>query len=50
MYTDQEIIEMGMNSLVKALRIVDTERFISGTIRAAPIIHFQERNYTITSH
>ena len=33
MYTDQEIREIGMDSLVKALGIVDTERFISGIIR-----------------
>ena len=33
MYTDQEIREIGMDSLVKALGVVDTERFISGIIR-----------------
>ena len=33
MYTDAEIRSIGMASLVKALGIVDAERFISGFIR-----------------
>lgn len=33
MYTDAEIRSIGMASLVKALGMVDAERFISGFIR-----------------